>query len=168
MGEQDEALLYASEDAYALDFAVRAAILDAGMDLAVLRDCEQSALLALTEVDAAYRGLSHDQIFQVASADLGALAAALQQSDNPEQADVYARARRKADLPRMFDGGIVTILSSVTILVVALRVGVIQIGPSGRGVTIRLNGNREKLSESLKGLAEILRAILDKFGGNGG
>lgn len=87
----------------------------------------------------------------------------LEGSEQPEQQALYLSSARKADAGRTFSVTVLTLSVSAAIIILALRLGYVRSGPDGRGWVVAWKSNNEPLSQSLKGVAELLSRLFTQL-----
>lgn len=87
----------------------------------------------------------------------------LEGSEQPEQRALYVSSARKADAGRTFSATVLTLSVSVAIIILALRLGYVRSGPNGRGWIVAWKSNNEPLSQSLKGVVELLSKLFTQL-----
>jgi len=98
-----------------------------------------------------------------AEAELLRAKLALERSELPEQQKLYNSSSQKAAAGRTFSFTVLTLGVSAAIIILALRLGYIRPGPDGNGWIVVWNSNNEPLSQSLKGVAELLMKLFSQL-----
>lgn len=150
------------DDARTIDFAVRALARDAGIDSEQLSALGPLLIAAVSEADSSLSDLDPDGIATVAGEEIAAFNEALRLSDSLKQQGLYESSRGKLKAAKPYSLAAITIGASIALVVVALRLRIVKITPTG--IEVELNKNQEPLSQSLKAAAELAFKIFGSLG----
>lgn len=150
----------------AIDFVVRSLARDAAIEMDELAGAEPSLMSALSEIDPSMAALTRAEIIAAASRELADFESAMRTSPDVDQRERYYTAVSKVGAGRQYDatGGILTAAAAVLVIIIALRLGRIDVDPQ-KGVRVIFLPNGEPLSSPIRQVTDLVGALLKPLAG---